>query len=265
VRRALALPKRRSNMRESSVGGVTLCCAPEHSRSAVSRRSCGIQHEARINPMARLDLQQRLMSLLGQVGNVCPGQVLPPKTIPIPARHIESFLAVTYQSLGGLLSCPPMSPGGWDIEFDGIALELDEVLHFNCYRGRTLQSDAYSALSGFPMAEYVRFCVQHEGECSKAGSYLGKWTNPSTARQFGPPAACGELSGNGSPRWKQRAFYDFMKDALPLVSDLRVARLAVWDVLDDGGSPRAVKDILLNPVEDSGAALAELVRKRAAH
>lgn len=103
--------------------------------------------------MARLDLQQRLMALLGQVGNVCPGQVLPARKIPIPARHIESFLAVMYQRLGGLLSCPPMKPGGWDVQFDGIALELDEVLHFNCYRGLTLQSDAYSALSGFPLAQ----------------------------------------------------------------------------------------------------------------
>ena len=35
---------------------------------------------------------------------------------------------------------PPVRPGAWDLAFDdGLVVELDEELHFNRYRARTLQ------------------------------------------------------------------------------------------------------------------------------
>jgi hypothetical protein len=38
----------------------------------------------------------------------------------------------------------PLRLSAWDLEFDGIAVELDEHLHFNRYRGLTLKSPRYS-------------------------------------------------------------------------------------------------------------------------
>jgi hypothetical protein len=47
---------------------------------------------------------------------------------------------------------------------------------------------------------------------------------------FGPPDTPGALDGTGSPRWRQRALYDGMKDVVALQSStLRLCRLSVWD------------------------------------
>ena len=54
-----------------------------------------------------------------------------------------------------------------------------------------------------------------------------------------------------------------MKDLSPLLIGVRVARIAIWDTLEDGGRGRTVKDILEGRSDASGAALAALVTKRA--
>jgi hypothetical protein len=51
---------------------------------------------------------------------------------------------------------------------------------------------------------------------------------------FGPPGTPGALDGRGSPRWKQRALYDAVKDITGLESrTLRFCRLSVWDRIGD--------------------------------
>ena len=82
-----------------------------------------------------------------------------------------------------------------------------------------------------------------------------------------------ELSGNGSPRSKQRAFYDFVTDRSPLLIGVTVVRVAVWDTLVDAGRSKTAEEILLTLIRQSapiasrkasGAALAALVKERAA-
>jgi hypothetical protein len=51
---------------------------------------------------------------------------------------------------------------------------------------------------------------------------------------FGPPGPAGVLDGFGSPRWKQRALYDAVKDIAALHSPtLQLCRLSVWDRVGD--------------------------------
>jgi hypothetical protein len=97
------------------------------------------------------------------------------------------------------------------MEFDKVVVELDEQRHFNRYRSLTLESSIYSHLPQFPLQLYKDLCVKHEEQCLKAGGFGGNWSNPSCEKDFGKASEPKKLSGNGSPRWKQRAFYDFLK------------------------------------------------------
>ncbi len=74
-------------------------------------------------------------------------------------------------------------------------------------------------------------CAHHEDDCVRAGSWGKRWTNESCERMFGPAAPAARLDvPGGAPRWKQRALYDAVKDAVGSLSgEPRVVRLAVHD------------------------------------
>jgi len=81
--------------------------------------------------------------------------------------------------------------------------------------------------------------------------------------QFGSMGARGDLSGSGAPRWRQRAFYDYLKDLSPMVIATPMARIAIWDKITDGHNARAVAVAVRNPSSETARALAALLRKRA--
>lgn len=124
-----------------------------------------------------------------------------------------------------------LRPGAWDLSFaDGIVVELDEELHFNRYRLRTLQSDASARLPW--RDEYIEFCRRQEEHCLQAGNWGKRWTTPYSEAMFGSPGQAGALQDGGSPRWKQRALYDAIKDiAASETHTLHLARLSVWDTI----------------------------------
>lgn len=207
-------------------------------------------------------MQQTFEDLLAGVGTV-EHKALPfPRLQDIGKAGFEATVNATYKSLGGVLTSAELNLRPWDLEFDGVAVELDEYLHFNRYRAITLQAPEYALLPRFPNAVYQDFCHRFELLCLGAGGYGGKWSKPSCERQFGVGSAPKVLEGGGAPRWKQRAFYDFVKDLAPLVVGVKVARVAIWDVVMDSGTRRLVKDILVQPTTGSAEALAELVRAR---
>ena len=139
-----------------------------------------------------------------------------------------------YRDLGGVQEHPHLRPGAWDLRMDGILIELDEELHFNRYRLLTLNSPWSGSLPW--TAFYGRACSIREAECLRAATWGKRWSNPSSARMFGPGAPPGELEAEGgAPRWKQRALYDAIKDAAVLANDLRLARLSIYD--DVSGVP----------------------------
>lgn len=59
----------------------------------------------------------------------------------------------------------------------------------------------------------------------------------------------------GSLRWRQRAFYDAVKDLLPVI---QLARIAVFDVVDG----RSVNTILRSKDHSAAAALRRLIESR---
>lgn len=138
-----------------------------------------------------------------------------------------------YQVLGGKEPVRALRPGAWDLAFaDGLVVELDEELHFNQYRLRTLQAPWSVRLPWHDA--YLDLCDRHERACLDAGKWGKRWTSPSCESMFGPPGEAGVLEGAGAPRWKQRALYDAIKDVTALTSNaLHLVRLSVWDTIGD--------------------------------
>lgn len=191
------------------------------------------------------------------------------RTIPYPrhqqvsvSQYNDEIFSI-YQELGGRLPDYPLNIGSWDLEVNGVAVELDEALHFNRYRAISLLSPLYNLLPNFGLQEYRSYCELYEHKCLSAGSYGGKWTSPSAENQFGPAGPPRDLTGDGSPRWRQRAFYDFVKDLSPLVISVPVARISIWDKIDIGGEKISVAQILDNRIYVAADKLLRLVQIRA--
>ena len=177
-----------------------------------------------------IERNEKLMTLLHSRG-AGPGEGLP---LPRPADFVRAGLAEqvaqVYRALGGRLDEPPGTHvGGWTLAFGDMAVALDGELHFNRWRALTLAAPAYRALAHFPTRKYLDFCESFEKTALDAGIVGGRWTTRSAEAQFGASAPPGELSGPGSARWRQRAFFDFVKDLAPLACGLPMARIAIWD------------------------------------
>lgn len=168
-------------------------------------------------------------------------------------------LVELYRSLGGAHDHPDLRPGSWDLVFEGsVLVELDEELHFNRYRARTLAASWERTLPW--TASYRDYCMDHESACLAAGSWGKRWTNDSAGRMFSGGVAA-DLDGNGAPRWKQRALYDAIKDTLPgSGTDARLARIATHDQIE-GVSLGAMLDGVA-PIDVVG--IRALVENRAA-
>lgn len=84
---------------------------------------------------------------------------------------------------------------------------------------------------------YLKYATEFEDICRKERGWGGCWTKAPAERLFGPPGPRRERDGAGSPRWKQRALYDAMRDVTALHGDVRLVRMSVYD--DLGGVPLA--------------------------
>ena len=131
-----------------------------------------------------------------------------------------------YKALGGVLDTPPVNPGAWDIDTPSFIIELDEENHFNRYRAITLDAPLYQNFKNFDVKEYRKYCRSYESKCPKT---QGRWSKPSADVQFGASGPEGDFSGNGPSRWKQRAFYDYLKDVFSVLTGIPVIRISIYD------------------------------------
>lgn len=145
------------------------------------------------------------------------------------SSNSRSEMITVYKSLGGLLNLPPSRFGAWDIVSTNFIIELDEEQHFNRYREQTLRSAIYVENSSVSIDKYIRYCDIFETNCLKKATFGKYWKNSSTEKQFGISSTKGDFSGNGSSRWKQRAFYDFCRDLYAKEFGFRLVRLSIYD------------------------------------
>lgn len=144
-----------------------------------------------------------------------------------------------YKKIGGVCESFPMNYR-WDIQCRNFVLELDEELHFNRYRLMTLNSSIYDNYQFFSIENYKDYCNKYENRCLKAGSWGQKWKSKSSDKQFLQSGLEGDLNGNGSSRWRQRAFYDYLKDVNSLVRNIKTIRVSIYDKFHN----EPLKDIL---------------------
>ncbi len=167
-----------------------------------------------------------------------------------------------YRRLGGIEPRCPSNVGGWDIPLASCAVEFDGEQHFNRYRQLTLDCTLYKELPLFPLDLYRKFCREREPECRKKASGGKYWTSPSAETQFGPSDSRGLLGASGSARWKQRAFYDMLRDFALLVGAPPVARMSVWDELHIGSDGVNVAAALTKRSTATDLQIVDLVRQR---
>jgi hypothetical protein len=142
----------------------------------------------------------------------------------------QQAFAQLFRELGGLEgSNGVFTAGDWDLADDkGMYLEFDEDAHFHRYRGLTLDLPWSAQL---PWTEdYRRYCEDFE---SKTRVFGGFWTGGAAERQFGPASARRDFTGNGGPRWKQRALYDAVRDAVALYTEgIGLIRVSIYDEIN---------------------------------
>lgn len=167
--------------------------------------------------------ENALRALLAPEGSgiVRPG---PARLRALPPALQESILEM-FRDLGGEGDLAATGPRGWDIVLgDGLVVELDEEQHFTPYRAATLAAPWSSILPWAP--DYTTFCARHAAAAARNAQH---WTKPGPERLFGPPGPVGDFDGQGSPRGKQRALFDAIRDATAAAGAIRLARVSVHD------------------------------------
>lgn len=137
-------------------------------------------------------------------------------------QEVESV----YRSLGGILDEYPVNIGEFDIISSDFFIEFDEEHHFNRYRAKTLESPIYDEYDHFPVYDYLDYCEDFEDNVGKGGKF---WTTDGSEKQFGKSSQPKDLNGHGPARWKQRAFYDFLKDVYSLIVNKPVYRFSIYE------------------------------------
>jgi len=174
--------------------------------------------------------QQRLGEVLATLGFRQTNKCARPKLADMPPKA-RDYVMELYHALGGIDPNPRLTPGPWDYAYDtNLVVELDESAHFNRYRAKTLEPPWAQHLPWY--IAYTTYATTFEDACLKERGWGGYWTSTSTERQFGAAGPKGVLNGSGSPRWKQRALYDAMRDITAFHGDIRLVRLSVYDEVD---------------------------------
>ena len=148
-----------------------------------------------------------------------------------------------YHRLGGILTTIPAGVGRYDIDTPNFIIELDEENHFNRYRLSTLQSDVYNDNHNLDVELYKGYCKSYENKCRTYGKYV---SSDSTNKQFGKSVVDGDLKDVNRTRWKQRAFYDYIKDITSLVIGVPIIRISIYEVYKG----KTIETLIKNHCED---------------
>lgn len=141
--------------------------------------------------------------------------------------NFHSVIADMYRALGGKQDEVPLNIGKYDIDLEDFIIEFDEENHFNRYRLKTLSSPIYKDWKNFKVADYQQYCTKHEDKCRTYGKF---WYTNSSDKQYGISSSNGVLDDIGSSRWKQRAFYDFVKDVYSIAINIPIIRISIYDI-----------------------------------
>ncbi|GAA4852045.1 DUF7255 family protein [Algivirga pacifica] len=192
---------------------------------------------------------------------------------PIPQPDIKDIVSSpfkeevkeVYASLGGKADFRKIRLPQWPITLDqNTVVFLDDQLHFNRYRMRTLRAEIYQQnYIGFKVEKYRSYSRKKEAECLKSGVTDRSWTHKAAEVNFGPGSETrGDLQGEGAPAWKFNAFVDYLLDLYLPLKQIMVIRISIWDELMIGGRLVTIKEILTAPNPQWNEALVNYLKRR---
>ncbi len=178
-------------------------------------------------------------------------------TSELKGPFTEKVMLGTYASLGGKEAFPDITFQVPFMEFGRFCVLLDEQIHFNRYRAKTLRSSFYENLKSFPLMKYKSYSRKYESECIKSGTANPAWTNRVAEFHFGASQSSGDLGLRGSAGWKLTAFKDFTIDMVARQRKIRLIRISVWDDLMINKVLKKYYELLMSP----GTIESELILK----
>ena len=181
--------------------------------------------------------QNNLAKILMEGGLSVFHPVVPDRSLFFQSAF-DSELSRVYKTLGGILPEYPLNFGSFDIVLQNCFIELDEENHFHRYRRITLDSKFYNDHSYFSIKDFKEFCDSYEHKASTYGNY---WTTSGSEKQYGVSSIKGDFSGNGPARWKQRAFYDMLKDVYGVLVNKPVFRVSIYSVIGNSKVDKILK------------------------
>ncbi len=153
------------------------------------------------------------------------------KTSEDSLKNIDEIKKV-YKDLTGTLTKIPLRISNFSIKIDSKTfIELDDQLHFNRYRLQTLKSEIYQNCKLFNVEEHKRLCEEHEPTCLRIAGDTDRWKTNNSEKAFLKSGPEKKLEGNGSSRWKQKAFFDFIKDVYAIENEINLKRVSVWETV----------------------------------
>ena len=174
----------------------------------------------------------------------------------------KSIFMECYRSLGGIQDLPEIKFKVPFLEFGRFCVLLDEPIHFNRYRSKTLRSTFYEGLSSFPLMKFRTYCRKHEVECLKAGTSKTYWTNDEAEKHFGPSQLAGDLGLSGSSGWKLNALKDFATDVISRQRKIRLLRISVWDDIMVNKRLQRFNELLISPDKTTSGLILKYVERR---
>lgn len=173
-----------------------------------------------------------LKSIVEEIMGYASGSFFPKiSQFEIEYAGLDNEIMDIYKKLGGIQESFPINYS-WDIKYPDFIIELDEELHFNRYRLITLNSSIYDGYRYFSTDKYKEYCQLYEKKCLSSGKYGNKWMSNSSEKLFLKSDEFGILEKNGSSRWKQRAFNDFLKDVNSVLRNKPIIRVSIYDEYD---------------------------------
>lgn len=195
---------------------------------------------------------EHLKDILTRNGVVHLPDSLPRLTMPKlrQSKYYED-IKETYEELGGQKVDTPFGLNDFFLEMHNKAVIIDDKLHFNQYRSKTMLCPIYDELLNFPLQNYRRYSRQFQKECLMAGSRNELWSDPLSDRHFGASNDSGDLGLNGSSTWKMNAMIDLITDTSTLLMPYEVIRISLYDSVLVGGKITPLKDLLLSRKEEN--------------
>ena len=173
-----------------------------------------------------------------------------PNYVDFKNSRFHPFIMKVYRDLGGKKNDYPINFRGFDIKLKDVIVELDEERHFNRYRYETLNSPVYDNWKGFSVRKYKKWCNEYEENCLQSAHWGNSWQNKNSNEHFNISAKLSENKFSDASRWKQRAFFDYLRDVSSILMNVKLIRLSIYQRINYSSVTDLIKNHNLDVISE---------------